>query len=81
MKDKINELVAANSELERSGSESLNGSMFFSFAVTVWRKKNKSFICFLWCFVKFSGKSLSVSAWKTYVGEPTPAGQSNTSRR
>lgn len=37
MKDKINELAAANGE--RSGSESLNGSMFFPFAVTVWRKK------------------------------------------
>lgn len=53
MKDKINELAAANREPERSGSESLNGTTFFPFAVTA--------------FVKFSSKSLSLSTQKTNV--------------
>lgn len=70
MKDKINELAAANRAPER------HNVLLVAFAVTVWRK-NKSFTCFLRCFVKFNSKSLSASIENECmvmdVGEPTPA--------
>lgn len=47
-KDNLNELAAANTTLERS--KSLNRTML---QLPLLFRREKSLICFVWCFVKF----------------------------